>query len=47
MIVVLRVADSLEIVARNDLDEAILATPAIAGGRLWVRTEVGLYAFGK
>lgn len=30
----------------NDLDEEIWATPAIAGGRLYVRTQQSLYCFG-
>jgi hypothetical protein len=36
-----------EVLARNDLGEPILATPALAGGRLYVRTEGHLYAFGE
>ena len=37
--------DSLEIRARNDLGERILATPALAGDTLYVRTEKHLWAF--
>ena len=31
----------------NDLEEQILATPAIADGRLYIRTKSKLYAFGS
>jgi hypothetical protein len=37
----------LKVLARNKLDEAILATPALAGGTIYVRTESRLYAFGE
>ena len=30
----------------NDLGETAQATPAIAGGRLYVRTQKSLHAFG-
>jgi outer membrane protein assembly factor BamB len=33
--------------AVSDLDESIFASPAIAGGRMFVRTRSKLYAFGK
>ena len=46
-IVIYRAGDSLEILARNNLEEPILATPAIANGRLYVRTRSRLYAFGE
>ena len=42
---VLAVADEFRVLARADFDERILATPALAGGRLFVRTEAALYAF--
>jgi len=31
----------------NALDDEVFATPAIADGRLYVRTKSALYAFGK
>jgi outer membrane protein assembly factor BamB len=37
----------LEVLAVNDLDELLYATPAIADGRLYVRTQTALYCFGK
>jgi len=39
--------DTLKVLARNDLGEHILATPAVADGKLYVRTENHLYAFGE
>jgi outer membrane protein assembly factor BamB len=35
------------IIARNDLGERALASPAIAGGRIFIRTDGQLYAIGK
>jgi outer membrane protein assembly factor BamB len=37
----------LKVLARNKLDEQILATPAIVDGRIYVRTGNHLYAFGR
>jgi outer membrane protein assembly factor BamB len=36
-----------EIVARNDLGERIIASPAIAGGRLFIRTDDHLFGIGR
>ncbi len=47
VVTVLEAADTLKVLARTDLEEAILATPAIAGGNLYVRTARHLYAFGE
>jgi outer membrane protein assembly factor BamB len=44
---VFAVGDKLTVLARNDLGEHVLATPAIADGKLYVRTEGHLYAFGE
>jgi outer membrane protein assembly factor BamB len=35
------------IVARNDLGERSLASPAISGGRIYIRTDGHLFAIGK
>ena len=35
-----------EVLSRNELNEDTLATPAISGGRVYLRTEGGLYCFG-
>lgn len=36
-----------EVVRTNSLGEAVYATPAVAGGRLYIRGEKHLYAIGK
>jgi hypothetical protein len=46
-VVVLDAGEELKILARNKLDEAILATPALVDGKIYVRTESLLYAFGN
>jgi outer membrane protein assembly factor BamB len=46
-VVVLDAGEKLKILATNKLDGAILATPALADGSIYVRTENHLYAFGK
>ena len=45
VVVVLKASDKLEVLARNDLGEAIGATPAALDGVLYVRTDRHLYAF--
>jgi len=40
-------ASSWEVVAVNDLGEVIRATPALSGGRIYIRTEASLFCFGK
>jgi len=47
VVVVFKAGDQSEVLARNDLGERIVATPAPVGGRLYVRTEGHLYAFGE
>jgi outer membrane protein assembly factor BamB len=44
---VVSAAGEWEILAVNALDDEVFATPAIAGGRIYVRTKSALYAFGK
>jgi outer membrane protein assembly factor BamB len=46
VIAVLRAGGEQELLAANALDEEIFATPAIAGGQLFVRTVAALYCFG-
>jgi outer membrane protein assembly factor BamB len=43
-ILVLKAGRSFELLARNDMGESCLATPAIAGGTLFVRTRGHVYA---
>ena len=45
-VVVLPPGGSLDPVAVNDLGDDIYATPAISGGRMYVRTRGWLYCFG-
>jgi outer membrane protein assembly factor BamB len=47
VVLVLDSGETLKILAENKLDGAILATPALVDGNLYVRTENHLYAFGK
>jgi outer membrane protein assembly factor BamB len=36
-----------EILSVNALEDEVFATPAIAGGRIYVRTKSAVYAFGE
>jgi outer membrane protein assembly factor BamB len=47
VVTVFEAGDTLKILARNDLGERIMATPAIVEGRIYVRTDKNLYAFGS
>jgi len=44
-VTVLKADAQWEILATNDLDEEVWATPAIAGGNLYIRTRNALHAF--
>jgi outer membrane protein assembly factor BamB len=46
VVAVLRAGGQQELLAANALDEEIFATPAIAGGHVYVRTVSALYCFG-
>src|SRR5216117_3933636 len=46
-ITVVRAGDSLEVKARNDLGEPLMATPAIANDTLYARSASHLWAFGR
>lgn len=45
-LVVLAAVDALNILARNDMGEQVMATPAIVDRKLYVRTATALYCFG-
>ena len=45
--VVVKAATKLEILSTNELNEATLCTPAISGGKFFLRTEGGLYCVSK
>jgi len=47
VVVVLDSGEELKVLARNKLDGQILATPAIVDGKIYVRTDDYLYAFGR
>jgi outer membrane protein assembly factor BamB len=47
VVVVLDAGEKLNVLATNKLDGAILATPALVDGNIYVRTDAYLYAFGK
>ena len=47
VVVVLDGGEELKVLARNKLDGQIMATPAIVDGKIYVRTENQLYAFGR
>jgi outer membrane protein assembly factor BamB len=46
-VTVLKAGGAWEVLAQNDLGEEINATPALAGGRLYVRTRGTLYCFAQ
>jgi outer membrane protein assembly factor BamB len=45
--IVVRAGRTPEILARNDLGERLVASPAIAGGRIFLRSDARLFAIGK
>jgi hypothetical protein len=45
VVTVLEAGDEFKILAHNELPDAVLATPAIADGTLFVRTAKQLFAF--
>src|SRR5438046_2086830 len=47
VVVVLDAGEKFNVLATNKLDGAILATPALVGGNIYVRTESHLSAFGN
>ena len=44
---VLKAAGDWQVLKVNELDDEVFATPAIADGRIYIRTRSALYAFGK
>ena len=47
IVTVIEAGDQLNILAKNDLDEKIEATPAIIDNKIYIRTTSSLYAFGE
>ena len=46
-VTVLKAGGAQEMIAFGELDDECYATPAIAAGRIYIRTRSALYAFGK
>jgi outer membrane protein assembly factor BamB len=46
-VVVLRAAGDWEILAINDFDSDIYATPAVSGGQMYIRTQSAIYAIAS
>ena len=46
IITVIEAGDELNILSQNDLDDKIMATPAVVDNKLYIRTANSLYAFG-
>jgi hypothetical protein len=44
---VVQAGDEFKVLGRNPLDEMVLATPAVAGGSLFIRTQSKLYRIGS
>jgi outer membrane protein assembly factor BamB len=44
---VVKASSKLEILSTNELNEATLSTPAISGGRIYLRTDGGLYCISQ
>jgi outer membrane protein assembly factor BamB len=44
---VVKASPKFEVVHKHDLEEEVYASPAVADGRLYVRTEGRLYCFGE
>jgi outer membrane protein assembly factor BamB len=46
IVTVVKAGDKLEILAQNEMGESILATPAIVGGSIYIRTQTDILAIG-
>ena len=46
-ITVLQAGGQWQVLGVNDLGERIRATPALSGGRIYVRTDAAVYCFGR
>jgi len=47
IVTIIQADDKLKVLARNKFKEKILATPAVAENRMYLRTTRHLYAFGQ
>ncbi|HVY69867.1 MAG TPA: PQQ-binding-like beta-propeller repeat protein [Verrucomicrobiae bacterium] len=46
VVVVLKAGDNFEVLARNELGQQVMATPALINNRIYIRGEKTLWAFG-
>ena len=46
-VTVVKAGKEFEILSKNEMEDSISASPAIAGGRIYLRTFNALYAIGK
>ncbi len=47
LMLVMAAGETLNVLARNDLESQVMATPALVEGKLYARTATHLYSFGK
>jgi outer membrane protein assembly factor BamB len=47
VVLVFAAGDEFKVLGRNDFGEEILATPALVDGKVYIRTQKHLYAFGE
>jgi hypothetical protein len=45
--IVMRASRKAEVLAENDLDAHLVASPAASGGRIFLRSDDRLYAVGR
>ena len=45
--IVLKAGREFQVLARNDIAERIVASPAISGGQIFIRTDTFLFCVGK
>ena len=46
-VIVLRAGRQPQVIARNDLGERLMASPAISNGQIFLRSDGSLFAIGK
>jgi hypothetical protein len=46
-VTVVRAGPKFEVLARNDVKETLMASPAVAGGRLYLRGDKHLFCIGE
>ena len=46
-VIVLRAGREPQVIARNDIGERLMASPAISNGQIFLRSDGALFAIGK